>query len=183
MRHVIASLVVTALIVAGSLTATITSTPVPTNGINTPSGVGDTLMIDDWSISVTEVTDSRSRRGRIVATVEVTNTGSAPGYVSGSFKFGMMDKTGAGIPPDDECSIGATYEDDAFFTDVFPGATAIAELCWSQDRPTLALTGPILMYVHAFNRGSDEQAYYYFDLTKPGETGTPAGSPVATPVT
>lgn len=140
------------------------------------AGVGDVVEIEGWTISVTSVSDRRQWEGTITARVEVTNAGTAPGAVYSRFKFGIIGSDGLGASYDDECSKGATYEDDPYFSDVFPGATARMDLCWASEDTSLPRSGPVILYIHAFNRGSNDQAYFYFDLTKQ-RSAAPSATP------
>ena len=155
------------------------STPVMAgNSVDTPAGIGDTIKVDQWEVTLVDVSDQRRERGLITASLNVTNVGQSPSYVFGRFEFGIAGADGVGQRHDDECSSGATYENDAFFSDVFPGGTARATLCWQQDALVGLRVRPVILYVHAINLGSDVQAYYYFDLTRQGSNATPITDPM-----
>ncbi len=100
--------------------------------------------------------------------------------MSGRFKFGIIGNDALGIRPDHDCSEGIGTENDAFSVDVFPGATATAELCWTVEGTPLEKASSIVFYANAFNRGSG-QKYYYVDLLAEVPPATPHATPQATP--
>lgn len=129
-----------------------------------PAPVGHVFQIEDWSIAVTAVTDRRTQEGTITARIEATNMGEMPAFVTSRFRFGIVGADGLGIQPDDGCSTGASYEGDPFFTDVFPSATAVAELCWSVENVALQGADSILMFINVVNPPTEARGYYYVDL-------------------
>lgn len=151
----------------------------PNNALDNAAGIGETIKVDQWEVTLAAVYDQRQERERISAKLDITNVGQTPSAVYQRFKFGIIGPDGVGIRHDDECSSEATYQDDAFFSDVFPGGTASATLCWQQAAVSGLRDGPVILYVHAINLGPDVQAYYYFDLTLDRSVATPIATPAA----